>query len=321
MANGIIAPLIKGTGDNRTLSGSLISNGFLRAPGSALFLSPVREKDGSYRTGLDENAEYIKYLSSGEQEIEKARVKSWREKCENYFHVPLGPRDKFYTDMFLGKKDQTYCPFYKLHPKEEMVFDLEDPEQLIIFAYLRVHDKYVAPSFDSFQMGKVKDPALVSYYVKDQEVETSVSYKKNQEMNKAIAALENMSTGKRRSVARVLGLGVGETSTPEFVYNTLNAFIKQGVLEQGYYKGKKALELFMSFNEMKDDNLKVLDMISLCIEMNILRQERTGIIKKGDEVLGANKEKAAEYLLSSEGRDMGIALRAELDQKKTLLSK
>ena len=66
MANGIIAPLIKGTGDNRTLSGSLISNGFLRAPGSALFLSPVREKDGSYRTGLDENAEYIKYLSSVE---------------------------------------------------------------------------------------------------------------------------------------------------------------------------------------------------------------------------------------------------------------
>lgn len=321
MATGIIAPLKKGVGDRGTLYGSLLEAGYHRAPGASLTLFPKQEANGSYRTGLDENADYIKSLPKEEQDIEKARVRSWKEICEQYYKVDLSPTSKFYTDMFLGKKDQFYCPKYKMHPKEEMIFDLDNPTDLIVFAYLRVRDDFVAPTYDSYQLGLVLDPMKCVYYVKDEQTEASVSYKKNAEMNKAIATLDNSSTTKQRSTARCLGLGISDNTSPEVVYNLLNDYIKQGVLEEGYYKGKKAVELFNSFMTMKDENLKIYDEVTKAIEYNIYRYDELVGVKKGTRVLGKNKEEVVIYLLTTNGQDDLLALKAEIEQKEAIPSK
>lgn len=314
MATGIIAPINKGTGDEYTLYGSLLKNGFHRAPGATLFLYPKREKDGSYRTGLDENAPYINRLPKEEREVEKARVKKWREICEEFYHVPLGPRDKFYTEMFLHKKDQEYCPVYKMNPRDQMMFDLDDPEELLVFAFLRVRSDFIAPSYDAYFLGQVEDPAKVSYYVKDEAIEASRSYKKNQEMNLAISGLQNASPQRQRSIARSLGLGITDNTAPEVVYNLLNDFIKQGVLEEGYFKGAKAVELFNRFMNMKDDNLKVFNDVSKALDNNIYRMDIDGI-KKGSRLIGKTKEDAVTFLLSTKGQDDLLILQSELEQK------
>lgn len=320
MAVGVIAPIKKGTGDSKTLYGSLLSEGYHRAPGAALILTPKKEKDGSYRTGLDENASYIDLLPREEREIERERVKGWRQICEEYFRCPMGPTDKFYTDMFQSKKDQSYCEMYRMRPKEQMIFNLEDPEQLYVFAYLRVYDEYVAPSYDAYELGNIPDSTKISYYVKDEEIEAAINYKKNQEMNKAIASLENSTVVRQRSVARSIGLGVTEQTKPEVIYNLLNSFIKQGILDEGYYKGRKSVELFNNFMDMKEETLKLYDTVKKCLDYNILRSENEQIYK-GHQMIGKSIEEAAKYLSSVEGQDMMIILSTEIERKEGIVNK
>lgn len=314
MAVGVIAPIKKGTGDSKTIYGSLLAEGYHRAPGASLIMSPKQEKDGSYRTGLDENASYILDLPREEQEIERERVKRWRQICEDYFRVDLSPNSKFYKDMFKDLKDQAYCRMYHMRPKEEMIFDLNDPEDLVIFAYLRVYEDYIAPSYDAYQLGKVSDPVKVSYYIKDEQVEAAMTYKKNQEMNKAIAALENSTISRRRAVGRSLGLGVSEATPEEVIYNLLNSYIKQGVIEEGYYKGRKSVELFNTYMSMKDETLKLYDTVKKCLDYNILRSEG-GHIFKGSQSIGKSIEEVAKYLSTTEGQDMMIILTSEIETK------
>lgn len=321
MAQGIISPLIKGNGDSKTLTGSLISNGYVRAPGASLLICPNKEK-GVFVTGLDENAFYIKEMSEEDAKIERARVKSWREKCEKFYNVDLSPSSPFYTEMFLMKKDQPYCPIYKLHPKEDNIFDLDIPEQLVIYAYIRVNKKFVSPSYDAYFTGKIEDPEQVSYYVKDEIVENEKAYNRNKEMNNALKVLNELSETKRKIIARCLGLGVSENTPLEVVYNLLDTFVKQGMLEKGYFKGKEAISLFMSFVDMKADNLDILNTINKALEYNIYREDRrTGTIRKGDVLVGENKQAALEYLLSEDGADLLIAVKSEIQTKEKVVSK
>src|SRR4029079_715097 len=99
MGTIVIKPLIKKGGDRYTLAGSLAENGYSRAPGCSILLCPHREQDGKFRTGLDEEALYIRKMPAEEQAIEKARVKKLREELEYRSGISLGPRDDYYMKM------------------------------------------------------------------------------------------------------------------------------------------------------------------------------------------------------------------------------
>lgn len=322
MAVGVIAPISKGSGDSKTLYGSLLAEGYHRAPGASLFLTPKMEKDGRFRTGLDDKASYIDELPLEEQEIERKRVSAWRSRCEEYFRVELGATSKFYTDMFIAGSSDTVLPLFSLSAKEEMVFDLDNPEQLVIFAYLRVHEDYIAPSYDAYYLGMVKDPTKIQFYVKDEQTEMIRTFNKNSEMNKAIAFLENSNDSKKRSIARCLNLGVNNNTSPEMVYNLLNSFIKQGVLEEGYFKGKKSIDLFNQYMSMKEETLNIYDLVKRALDYNVLRTDSVSKhIYKGGVKVGENIEMVAAYLVGEEGQDMYAILKVEVEQKEGMTSK
>ena len=119
-----------------TLTNALRENDYQRFPGTARMIPPYRESNGKYRTGLDENALYIKNIVDPDiREGERRRVAELRKKLEAEVGFDLGPESDFYK---FNSKSTNKAGFFKLTDKDS-VFDLSDPFQAITFAWLRVH--------------------------------------------------------------------------------------------------------------------------------------------------------------------------------------
>src|SRR3990172_3942645 len=115
----------------QTMQGSLAARGLTRVPGTGVFKYPYKELDGTYRTGLDVNAGYIKRIQDKvERDLEINRVKDLKKKLEaSLGNVDLGPRSTFWNhSLSKSMEDQEHVKPVKLMDGDNY-FDLNIPYQ------------------------------------------------------------------------------------------------------------------------------------------------------------------------------------------------
>ena len=299
----------------QTMDSGLSQKGMTRIPGTGVFKYPYKELDGKYRTGLDENASYIKRIQDPlEKELEIERVKALRAKLEDEIgDIDLGPRSQFWNyGLSLSTDDQTHVQSVKLLDGDNY-FDLSVPFQEIAFSWLRVHPT-IASSYQAWERGEFA--ADTQFYVVDDEIENAVIYKKKQLINKAIVKFDSMSPEKKKKVARLLGLPVTEETKEEVVYNLVDNVLKQTEFKNGKYSGLSPVEVFNRFADMKDALLHIKDLVKQAITHSIYRAKPNGKIYEGEYEVAKDEEDLIRFLADDDNQDELLILEGKLKTKK-----
>ncbi len=297
-----------------TLQSELAKTGRTRIPGTSVFKYPYLEKDNHYRTGLDEDASYIRRIQDDtERELEIERVKALRKKLEASFRVDLGPHSEFWNyGKSMSSNDNTHVQPAKLMDGDNY-FDLGVPWQELTYAWLRVHPT-IASSYSAWERGEY--PADTQFYVSDDEIEGQIVYKKKQLVNKAIGKFQDMSPDRRKKVARMLGLPVTDESKEELVYNEIDNLLKQTEFKNGKHQGLKPIEVFNRFADMKEDLLTVKDLVKQAIANNIYRVKPSGKITEGEAEIARDEDELVKFLIDDDNQEDRILLEQQLKRKK-----
>lgn len=299
----------------QTMDSGLSQKGMTRIPGTGVFKYPYKELDGKYRTGLDENASYIKRISDPlERELEIERVKALRARLENEIgDIDLGPRSQFWNyGLSLSTDDQTHVQSVKLLDGDNY-FDLSVPFQEIAFSWLRVHPT-IASSYQAWERGEYA--ADTQFYVVDDEIENAVIYKKKQLINKAIVKFDSMTPDKKKKVARLLGLPVTEETKEEVVYNLVDNVLKQTEFKNGKYSGLSPVEVFNRFADMKDALLHIKDLVKQATLHSVYRVKPNGKIYEGEFEIAKDEEDLIRFLADDDNQDELLTLEGKLKTKK-----
>lgn len=288
-----ICPIAKQRADPDSLGSKLKKEGYDRLPGTVSVFVPYKEKNGKYRTGLDLNASYIKEMSDQEAEVERGRIKGWLEQIGDY--IDVNPNSDFYRRIYDDKMFSSERARVISLSESEMIFNLQDLDELINFAWLRVHPQ-IAPSLTAYRNSSMG--SRVQYYVHEADVEDKMQYEENVYRNRAIAVLESMDSVKRKKVARLLALGADDSSTDKAVYNVLNKWLDLTEAPAGPFQGQQTIKVFMDFATMKEENLEIRDKVKQAFEYNLYRKVN-GVIYDGEVPLEVSDEEGLINLLLS----------------------
>lgn len=304
--------------NNGSLEASLSLHGYSRFPGTGVRFVPYKEANGSYRTGLDENAPYLQKMKRTHPEnwkIETDRIKALRKDLEERSGLDLGPRSDYYTQMF---NDRVSIKAEIIRLKEgDNIFDLDDVFKAITYAWLRVHP-LIASSYGAYERGEY--PSNTQFYVNDEDIEEEIKYKRKTQINKAVGTLDALGLEKRRKVARLLGLPVSENSKETFVYNLLDTFIKSQEIKAGDYKGANPVDLFLKFSEMDDKIVSTKDLVEQAIKHSIYRITKGGRITEGGKEIAKSKDELVSDLMDDKFQDDLLALQEKLKMKKSVIA-
>ena len=299
----------------QTMDSGLSQKGMTRIPGTGVFKYPYKELDGKYRTGLDENATYIKRIQDPlEKELEIERVRALKIKLENEIgDIDLGPRSQFWNyGLSTSTDDQSHVQSVKLLDGDNY-FDLSVPFQEIAFSWLRVHPT-IASSHQAWERGEYA--ADTQFYVVDDEIENAVIYKKKQLINKAIVMFDSMTPDKKKKVARLLGLPVTEETKEEVVYNQVDNVLKQTEFKNGKYSGLNPVEVFNRFANMKDDLLHIKDLVKQATAHSVYRIKPNGKVYEGEYEVAKDEEDLIRFLADDDNQDELLILEGKLKTKK-----
>lgn len=314
-----ISPIKKTIVNNQvqTMETGLLNKGMTRIPGTGVFKFPYKEASGKYRTGLDENAAYIQRIKDDvERQAEIDRIKKWRKEISDGLGIPesdLAPSSKFWNyTLYRDGFDEFHATPVKLMDQDNF-FDLSNTRQLLAFAWLRVHPT-IASSMQAWERGEYGSDC--QWYVADDEIDNSVIFKKKQLINKAVAELDNMSPTKRKKVARLMGLPIGEETKEEMVYNLIDSVIKDTEVRTGEFKGTNPIQLFNRFAHMKENLLEINDLVEQAIQHSIYRQKQGGKLYEGEMKVADNKAEWVQFLIDEDNQEDLIALREKVKSKK-----
>jgi len=315
---GIISPIKKDYSGSlgQTTESSLALKGLSRIPGTKVSKLPYKELSGKYRTGLDENAAYIKRIQDPtERELEIKRIKELREKLEEALGVDLGPRSDYWNYAKANRdNEEQHVKLIQLMDKDN-VFLLDDPHQELAFTWLKAHPS-IASSLEAWERGEF--PADTVFYVVDKDMENNVLYKRKKKINDAIVKLTSMTIDKKRKVARQLGLPVSDNTTEETVYNLIDNELKQTEFKSGKHQGLNPVEVFTRFADMKDNILAAKDLVKQALIFNIYREKPSGIITRGEAEVAKSEEELVKLLVDEDNQDMLIELENDIKSKKLL---
>ena len=299
----------------QTMDSGLSQKGMTRIPGTGVFKYPYKELDGKYRTGLDENATYIKRIQDPlEKELEIERVRALKIKLENEIgDIDLGPRSQFWNyGLSTSTDDQTHVQVVKLLDGDNY-FDLGNAFQEIAFSWLRVHPT-IASSYQAWERGEFA--ADTQFYVVDDEIENAVIFKKKQLINKAIVKFDSMSPEKKKKVARLLGLPVTEETKEEVVYNLVDNVLKQTEFKNGKYSGLSPVEVFNRFADMKEALLHIKDLVKQAVAHSVYRIKPNGKVYEGEFEIAKDEEDLIRFLADDDNQDELLVLEGKLKTKK-----
>ena len=304
----------------QTMETSLLKEGMTRVPGTGEFKFPYKEASGRYRTGLDENAAYIKRIQDEtERSLEVKRITTWRKQIAEALSISesdLLPTSKFWNySLYRDGIDELHVTSIKLVDGENS-FDLDNVRQLITFAWLRVHPT-IASSFQAYERGEYG--ADCKWYVVDDERDNDILFKKKQLINKAVAELDNMTPTKRRKVARLMGLPVSEDTKDEIVYNQIDNIIKDTEVKSGYFKGTNPISLFNRFALMEEKLLDVSDLVEQAVTHSIYRLKNEKLYE-GELKIADNKSEWVQFLMDEDNQEDYLALLDKVKMKKLALA-
>jgi hypothetical protein len=298
----------------KTMQSELASRGYTRMPGTAVHKYPYKEMDGKYRTGLDPNASYIARIKDEtERQVEKERVKTLCEKLTNALSLDLSPHSKFWNHSHsTSTSDATHVQPAKLIDGDNF-FDFASAWQELTFAWLRVHPT-IASSYQAWERGEY--PADTQFYVADEEIETAVTYKKKQNINKAITLFEGMSPTKRKKIGRVMGLPITEDTKEEMVYNQVDTLLKQSEFKNGKFQGLSPVTVFLQFAQMDEKLLTVKDIVKQAIAHSVYRPGLNGKLFEGQAEVAKDEDDMVKHLMNDDNQLDFLSLENKLKTKK-----
>lgn len=299
--------------NNGSFEAALSNAGWSRFPMTGVRLEPYKRPNGSFETGLDENAPYITRMRKEDAEIEKKRVIGLRETLEALTGLDLGSRSKYYSDRHNPNQRDIRAGFYRLLEGDN-IFNFEDPFKYITYLWLKAHPM-IASSYQAYERGEY--PAQTQFFVNDDAIEEELLYKKKTMINNAISILNSMSIPKRQKVARLLGLPITDNTKEMLVYNLLDSYIKQMEVSEGEAKGANSIEIFNKFATMDEKILHVRDLVGQAIKHTIYRT-KNGRITEGGVEIAKSKEDLIEFLMLDKNQDEKIALEDKLNSKKSV---
>jgi len=294
-----------------TMEKSLRQRGMSRAPGTTKLMLPYKELSGKYRTGLDINAKHIlKIEDPSLRKLEQDRIAALKKKLEELTGVDLGPNSEYYN--YVSKKPGVHVEPVKLADGENL-FNLDDPWQHITYLWLSV-DPRIASSLAAYERGEY--PHDTQYYVNDEDVESSLQYKKKKTANDAIIKFDSWSLEKRKKVARLLDLPVGEGTREEVVYNLVDNFLKTNQVSGGVHKGKDPIKVFTLYADLKDDILYVKDLVEQAFKHQLYKEKKGGRVYEGELEVYRDKEELIEHLMDENNQEDLLELEKKLKVKK-----
>lgn len=303
----------------QSLENSLAQKGLTRLPGTGVTMTPFKELDGKYRTGLDAEASYIKRIKDPtEKELEIERVIALKTKLEYALgDIDLGSRSKFWNyGLAENQDDDGHVRPIKLLDGDNY-FDLDAPYKELAFSWLRVHPS-IATSYQAFERGDFS--ADTKFYVVDEDIESSIIYKKKSLVNKAISKFEALGPDKKKKIARLLGLPVTENTKEEIVYNLIDTILKQGEFKTGSYQGMSPIDIFNRFADMNDGLLTIKDLVEQAITHSIYRVNKgSGKVYEGEFEVAIDKEELVKFLANDDNQEDLITLEQKLKAKKIAL--
>lgn len=297
--------------------GALAAAKLTRAPGTGRMFLPYKEKNNTYRTGLDPDSQYIKRIADPQsRKLEIDRVNKEKQRLEDSLKIDLSPRSDFYSLS-------SWSPNIKNKPVVEPVkladgktyFDLEDPLQAVAYAFLRVHPD-IASSYEAYQRG---DFPNAKFYVVDDDIEQEITYRKKTVLNKAIFTLDNLSLEKRKKIARQCSLPVTDADKEQVVYNLLDSFIKQGTIKSGPWEGAQGVDIFMRFVSISDEVLHIKDLVRQAITHNIYRRDKLTKLFEGEVEIAKSEDELVDYLLDERHQSDVLLLEDKLKAKKSIV--
>jgi hypothetical protein len=309
------------TNSQETMQGSLAryKTGLTRVPGTGVFKYPYKEIDGRYRTGLDEDAAYIKRIQDPlEKKLEIERVKAVKQRLEaSLGDIDLGPRSSFWNyGLSTSTEDQRHVQSVKLMDGDNF-FDFAVPFRELAFSWLRVHPT-IASSYQAWERGEY--PADTQFYVADDEIESAIMFKKKQLINKAIIKFDAMSLEKKRKIARLLGLPVTENTKEDSVYNQVDTILKQTEFKSGTYQGLSTVEVFNRFADMKENLLHIRDLVKQALAHSVYRMRPDGRIFEGEYEIAKDEDDLVKYLINDDNQDQLLTLEGKLKTKKLAIT-
>lgn len=304
-----VKTIVKTGGDGKNLATALAKNAMSRMPGCGMQITPYREADGRYRTGLDENAIYINKLSKDEQPIERARVKKLREELEQITHLDLSPTSDFYSKVYDNQDGviQTATPV-KISDKD-LIFDEDKPEEAICAAWVRVYP-LIARSLADLQGSSVA-------YISDPKSETEAAYSSEMAINKALTTLNALTAPQLRRMGRLMELPVNEDSSQEEAYMMINRILKKGTIDFGAYKNRKSVSVFNDLSDMTEATLSIKDLVKQAIKLSIYRKNKAGVIMQGENQIAESEEDLIAQIAGSTEERASLEKRIKSKQKLT----
>lgn len=293
-----------------TMEKSLREAGYSRMPGTVVLKFPYRELNGKYRTGLDELAPHItKIPDLREREAEQQRIKALRMKLEKATGVELGPTADYWN---YNSRSIHHVEATKLADGDN-IFNLDDPWQEITFLWLKAHPT-IASSLQAWEKGMY--PSDTQFYINDEDLEAEITYRKKKTANDAIIRFDSWSLDKRRKVARLLDLPIGDDTKEEMVYNQVDSFLKQNEVLHGAHKGRDPIKVFGVYADLRDEVIYIKDLVEQAIRDNVYKLKTGGRVFEGELEVFKDKDDMIEFFLDDKNQEDLLELEKKLKLKK-----
>lgn len=298
----------------KTFESSLADQGYYRFPATHTFLTPKREADGRYRTGVDKKAVYLNKLSDEQRKIELDLIDELIQRLKDSFGdgVDFGPRSKIWNayseEIALG---EVRASAIKVGNGTLIVNPDAHPQQLLDYCWLRIHPS-IAKSAESYNRGECR---TCTYYVENEEVENRVLYNKKKKVNDAIVSFSSLTPTKRKQIARLLLLPVTDSTTEEGTYNVVDSFLRDGDATRGSGR-QDPIKEFDEIMQLDDDLIYIKDLVEQAFRHNIYRKGDGDTVMIGNKIAYESKEELVRHLFKTENQKEMLALSKMLEAKK-----
>lgn len=295
----------------QTQESSLAKEGYVRSPGTKMVLTPKKEADNRYRTGVDPKAQYIKSIrDEGELAAELKLIDDLLSQLKEVYgeEIDFGPRSK----VWMAFSDEPVKVSPVILSNSDLVLNTSNSQDLLTYCWLRKYPS-IAKSLESYNRGDCPD---CQYYLADDDAESRILFSKKKQINKAIVQFEKLTPTKAKQVARLMGLPISDNSTEEFVYNQMDTLLKQPEFEKGDYEGLSTISVFNDIVALTDDRIATKDLVEQAIRHNMYRVGAGGKLMEGNTTIQASKEDFVNFLLEPANQKELLALESRVKAKK-----
>jgi len=203
----------------------------------------------------------------------------------------------------LSKYNIDYWSTFRIEiPKGGKTLYLSDPRQELEYHVLKAHQQ-VANSQEELLTN-----AFARYVMSSEEEKAESVNKVLNLKSKAFNKFRNMNTSTMRGFIRVynrvhnIPTTVNEDSSANFIEATVGTIVDE--------QPEKFLKV------IDNDDYKMLLFVDQCIEVNVIRQERTKYFLNNGDMLGTTLETTIDYLKDDNNQDLYFTLKSQVDASK-----